>query len=262
MTRKLCLTIDVDRDVNECVPGNTAASSLRGGVRFASSEEGTDIILDMLNDIGMEATFFAEARTLENIDVAFGNNEVAMHGLDHEDMTGELSGIVLSDDEIDMIMRTSRDIIKERAGTAPKGFRAPYMRTNEKIMDILPKFGVRYDSSLYSELAETMRPYAIRGGMTEIPVPAAADGNGKRITGYLWPMHEGTRTANEYVTMSQTMKEGVLVIATHSWHMVESRKGGVMDAAEKGKNAENVRKVISGIIDGGYKAVRMSEIIG
>jgi len=261
MTKKLCFTVDVDRDANECVPGRREASSLYGDVRFTSSEDGARAILDMLDELGIKATFFVEARTLENIDVTFGNHEVAMHGLDHEDMTGELSGTVLSEDEVNGILQRSAEIIRERTGTSPKGFRAPYMRTNEKIMSALTKFRIRYDSSMYAQLSGTMNAYDING-ITEIPVPVSADGKGKRITGYLWPMHEGTRTSDDFVRMSQTVHEGVLVIATHSWHIVESRSRGIMGRAERERNIQNVKDTIINILDGGLRASRMIDAVG
>jgi len=257
MTKRLCFTVDVDRDVNECVPGRREACSLRGGVRFTSSEAGTGAILDMLDELGIKATFFVEARTLENIDVSFGNHEVAMHGLDHEDMTAEISGIPLPKDELNGIMQRSADIIKDRTGTSPKGFRAPYMRTDEEITKMLPEFGIVYDSSMYAQLSKRMDAYAVGSGVTEIPVPVSADGNGKRITGYLWPMHEGTRTPDDFVKMSKAVEEGIFVIATHSWHMVESRSRGIMGKAERERNVRNVKDVITGILDGGLKASRM-----
>jgi peptidoglycan/xylan/chitin deacetylase (PgdA/CDA1 family) len=260
--RKFCFTVDVDRDVNECIPGRTEAVSLRcgGNARYTSSEEGTNVILEMLDDIGMNATFFAEARTLENINVTFGKNEVAMHGLDHEDMTGESSKITLSEDELNDIMKTSASIIKERTGNAPKGFRAPYMRTDERIMKALRRTGVKYDSSLYSELNDTMLPYEVFEGIKEIPVPVTTDRNGKKMYGYLWSMHEGIRTADEYVKMSKFVENGVFVLATHSWHIVESRNA-LMNKEQRKKNIENLRDVITGVLDGGYKAVRMSDAL-
>jgi peptidoglycan/xylan/chitin deacetylase (PgdA/CDA1 family) len=261
MTKKLCFTVDVDRDVNECVRGRTAAVSLRtDGARFTSSEAGVNILLDMLDDIGIRATFFAEARTLENIDAAFGDNEVAMHGLDHEDMTGEMSGISLSDDDLNGILRMSSDIIKERTGTGPKGFRAPYMRTNGTIMRMLPKFGIVYDSSLYADLNRTMHPYDI-GSLKEIPVPVGTDRNGKKMAAYLWPMHEGVRQPNEYIEMADQMENGVFVLTTHSWHMVESRSGGMMHREHKERNTGNVRHIITSILDSGFEVVRMADVI-
>jgi peptidoglycan/xylan/chitin deacetylase (PgdA/CDA1 family) len=214
-----------------------------------------------LDETGLKATFFAEARALQNMNAEFGKNEVAMHGLDHEDMTGEVSGVRLSEDALKDIMMNSIDIIRGATGSTPTGFRAPYMRTNGTVMNILSKLRLRYDSSLYADIKETMHPYDLGNGMKEIPVPVATDGNGRKLYAYLWPMHEGLRTPDEYIRMAETVKEGTFVIATHSWHMVESRSG-MMSADQIKKNADNVRKIITSILDSGFKAVRMTDVVG
>ena len=260
--KRLCFTVDVDRDVNECVAGRKEAASrnTNGGVRFTSSEEGTNIILDMLDEIGIEATFFAKARTLENIDASFGKNEVAMHGLDHEDMTGEVSGIKLSDDELDDILGTSSGIIKDRTGQTPKGFRAPYMRTDGRIMDAVKRAGTVYDSSLYAKIGKRSGPYVLANGLREVPVSYRTDENGKKMYAYLWPMHEGVRGPDDYVRMANTIEDGVLVIATHSWHITESISGGIMSPAQKVKNISSVKNILTGILDNGLKTVRMIDL--
>ncbi|MCL2785606.1 MAG: polysaccharide deacetylase family protein [Methanomassiliicoccaceae archaeon] len=262
MTRELCFTVDVDRDVNERIPGRTDAVSPNTGgkARFTSSEAGVNMVLELLDSIGAKATFFAEARTLRNIDVHFGKNEVAMHGLDHEDMTGEVSGITLTDDEMRNIMRTSADTIRDVTGSSPKGFRAPYMRIDERIVNILPEFGIRYDSSMYADLGSSMRPYRLNSGITEIPVPVRVDGNGKRMAAYLWPMHEGIRKFSEYIEMANVMEDGVFVIATHSWHMTESRSDGIFDNARREKNLRDVREILTSLLDDGFKMARMSDV--
>jgi peptidoglycan/xylan/chitin deacetylase (PgdA/CDA1 family) len=183
-----------------------------------------------------------------------------MHGLDHEDMTGEISKVPLSDHELLEIMKDCAAIIKERIGKVPKGFRAPYMRTNEKVMNALRKTGIKYDSSLYAELEDTMLPYEIYEGIKEIPVPVTTDSNRKKMHGYLWQMHESIRKPDEYIRMSTAVKNGVFVLATHSWHIVESRKG-MMDPEQKNNNIKNLYDVITGILDSGSKAVRMCDVL-
>ena len=264
MTRGLCFTVDVDRDVNECVPGRAEAVSLNSdnGRRFTSSEEGTDILLDMLDEIGIKATFFVEARLMENTDICFGSNEVAMHGLDHEDMTGEISGVHLSDDSLEYIIRTSADIIKDHTGSMPKGFRAPYMRTDQRISDMVRASGVDYDSSTYADLNRSMHPHMTDNGLTGIPVPVAADSEGKRMSAYLWPMHEGIRGPDGYIRMANVVKEGTFVMATHSWHMIESRSDGPMDKARRQRNMDDVRRILTSLLDNGFEAVRMSDLLG
>ena len=262
MTKELCFTVDVDRDVNECVPGRRDAIS-KGfdSARFTSSEKGADLLLDLLDEIGVKATFFVEARTLMSIDSSFGDNEIAMHGFDHEDMTGEVSRIPLSDDDLDDIMITSIATIRDGTGCSPKGFRAPYMRTDDNVMNALARCGMSYDSSLYADINKEFMPYDIGNGMKEIPVPVGTDDSGKKIFAYLWPMHEGKRSPDEYVRMSNIIENGVFVIATHSWHITESINDGKLDNERVKKNLDNIKEIITSILDNGFRASRMIDIL-
>jgi len=260
--RRLCFTVDVDRDANECVPGRRdAVSKGSQDARFSSSEKGADLLLEMLDGIGIKATFFAEAATLRSTDIAFGNNEVAMHGADHEDMTGEISGIPMTDDDLDGIMERSFSAVKDRTGRSPKGFRAPYMRSNEMVMRALARCGLSYDSSLYAPIGKTFRPYDIGNGLKEIPVPTGTDGTGKKMFAYLWPMHEGKRTAGDYINMAGIVEDGVFVVATHSWHIAESAAGGKTGEDRIKINLENTKRVITSILDAGFKASRMADVL-
>ena len=71
MTSRLVFTVDLDRDVNFPMEGCREARSLdRGGgtfPRFSSAERGLRILMDILDEIGMKATFFVEGRTSETI---------------------------------------------------------------------------------------------------------------------------------------------------------------------------------------------------
>ena len=80
----------------------------------------------------------------------------------------------------------------------------------------------------------------------------ARDRNGRVIAAYLWPMHEGRRVPEDYIAMAEGMDE--LVLATHTWHMVETREGGVMDDAWVFGNMDRVRQVLEGILDLGFEA--------
>jgi hypothetical protein len=136
------------------------------------------------------------------------------------------------------------------------------MRTDGRIMDAIAKIGVRYDSSYYAPLGAAPEPYDMGNGVKEVPVPFSADNDGKRITSYLWPMHEGSRTPNEFTEMADALDDGIFVIATHSWHMVETRSKGLMDPVQTKKNIGNVRDIITYILDSDFKAVRIAETIG
>lgn len=258
--RAFCLTVDLDRDVNIQVVGRSSAGSIdRGngdGPRFTSSERGLSILVDMLDEIGIKATFFSEAETLRSLNDpgVLSAHEVGLHGSEHEDLTS------LNEDEIRSVIEDSYNAVRDTIGKDPKCFRAPYMRVDDRVIDILPKFGIEVDSSFYTEMSGSLLPYRLDNGILEVPVPEGKDTNGKKISAYLWPMHEGKRIPSDYVGMAEQMNEGVFVLATHTWHMVESRDRGMMSGQEIGINVEKVRSVLTGIIDAGIKPCTLSDV--
>lgn len=261
--RALCVTVDFDRDVNRAVPGRREAVCGDDMCkRYVSSEEGVSLLSELLDDLNVRGTFFAEASTLKCVGASsVSGHEVALHGYDHEDFTGCTSGIPLGEDEIREIMERSVNVVKDLTGTAPRGFRAPYMKAHEPLMNLLKEYGITYDSSEYANLGRSMMPYR-KWGITEIPVPKGKDASGRTIAAYLWPMHEGDRAPAEYAEMASAMEEGVFVIATHTWHMAESRKRGRMNGADRESNLSNVREVIGSLIDMGYEPVTMEQARG
>lgn len=266
MEKVLCISVDLDRDVNDAIPGSVAAISLDRGSgnspRFSSTAKGTELIVEMLDDLGMKATFFAEARALHKSG-AFNfvhGHEIALHGLDHEDFTGSKSGIILDEGEMREIIASAISLIRDCVGYQPKGFRTPYMDVRDELIGFLPEYGIQYDSSYYRYMDETLFPYELENGIIEIPVPKGTDANGKNLTSYLWPMHEGTRTPQDFYDFADTLKDGVFTLATHTWHICESRKNGVMDAPDLKKNIDNLRTLLENIQDNGFRIRTMSEV--
>lgn len=266
--RRLCFTIDLDRDVNEAVVGSPGAVSIDRGSgnapRFVSSERGTQVLLDLLDDLGIKATFFAEARTLRETHVGkvISKHEVAMHGYDHEDLTGSRSKVYLAHGELRSIVERSIQTIRDETGRSPTGFRSPYMDPNEEMLDFLYEYGIGYDSSRYAYVSDVVRPYPSGSLMlTELPALKGMCQNGKSITSYLWPMHEGKRPAKDFIDLGLSVKEGVCVIATHTWHMVERRSGGIMSPDEVSANYDATREVLSALMDSGFEAVEARKAV-
>ena len=266
--RQLCFTIDLDRDVNDAVLGSSAAISIDRGSgtapRFISSEKGTMVLLDLLDDLGIRATFFAEARTLRETGVGkvISRHEVAMHGYDHEDLTGVRSKVYLAHGELRSIVERSIQVIRDETGQSPSGFRSPYMDPNDELLDFLYEYGVSYDSSRYSYVSDVVKPYPSGSpALMELPALKGMDSNGKYITSYLWPMHEGKRGPKDFIALGESVKEGVCMIATHSWHMVESRSGGSMGQNDIAVNYDSTREVLSSLIDLGFEAVEARKAV-
>ncbi len=252
MSRTFRFTVDLDRDANFPVPGQAAAGSLDRGSgtapRFSSAERGLDILLDVLDDVGMKATFFVEGRTAETIDCSrLSGHCIGFHGYDHEDLSGRETGLGFSPEEKESILRTGYEAVSDSV-SKPVCFRAPYMVRDEHALSFLPSLGIKADSSEYSY--GDCVPYEMGNGIVEHPVPKSHDAAGKVIAAYLWPMHEGKRVPEDYVRMSEG--RDVFMLATHTWHMVERREEGVMDADAIRRNADDVRAVLAGVLDSGF----------
>ena len=267
MTRTLCFTVDLDRDVNEPVFGSVSAGSKDFGAgnapRFSSAAKGTEMIVEMLDGLGIKATFFAEARTLHRSGAfnLMSGHEVALHGMDHEDFTGEKTGIHMDEGDMREIIERSISLIRDCVGYQPKGFRSPYMNASDLLLWFLPEYGIRYDSSYYSYIKPEMRPYRLENNLIEIPVPKGSDPSGRSITSYLWPMHEGERKADDYIGLARQVEEGIFVLATHSWHICETYGKGVLDADGMRKNIDSVRQILETLQDDGFRICTMSESV-
>lgn len=265
--RTLCFTVDLDRDVNEPVMGSVCAASKDRGQgnspRFSSSGKGAERLVELFDDIGMKATFFAEARTLHRSG-AFNfikGHEVALHGMDHEDFSGEKTGIHMDEGDMRETIERSISLIRDCVGCQPKGFRAPYMNADDTLMSFLPEYGIRYDSSYYAYVTPEMLPYRLENRMVEIPVTKGNDRDGKQITSYLWPMHEGEREAQDFIDLARQVKSGTFVLATHSWHICETYSGGLLDDAAVERNLSDIRTIIETLMDDGFEVRSMSDSI-
>lgn len=254
MTGRLVFTVDLDRDVNLPLQGESAAGSMDRGSgtspRFSSAERGLSILLDILDDVGMKATFFVEGRTSETIDCScLSGHCIGFHGYDHEDLTGASTGLDMSAEDVMRVMERGYDAVSDNV-SRPVCFRAPYMVCNQTILDSLSKLGVGHDSSVYAD--PSVQPYVTEHGIIEHPVAKGRDPSGKTIAAYLWPMHEGKRRPGDYLDLASRYPDGDLILATHTWHMVERRDSGCMDDLDVAMNADAVRDVLTGIIDMGF----------
>jgi peptidoglycan/xylan/chitin deacetylase (PgdA/CDA1 family) len=251
--RRLIFTVDLDRDANLAVQGSVAAGSMDRGdgtaPRFSSAERGLSVLLDILDELGMRGTFFIEGRTAETIDCScLQGHCIGLHGYDHEDLTGESTGIPMGPSAVSEALSKGFDAVSD-AVSRPVCFRAPYMACDDAVLGAVSGLGIRHDSSFYSD--GPMEPYETTHGITEHPVPKGKDAAGKTIAAYLWPMHEGRRPPADYIRFADTA-EGDFILADHTWHMVEAR-GGILDAGAASENAAKTADVLRGILDLGFE---------
>ncbi len=270
--RQCAFTVDVDRDVNKPCTGQACAVSnaVDGdqGPRFRSSAKGLERMVDLLDHLDIQGTFFFEARTAleisREIDLVdlMRRHEVASHAYDHEDLTGKETGVRLTRSDMDDILERSVSALHEIFGTGRMGFRAPYLGVRDDLAGLLQEKGFKYDSSVILMLKDgAIRPFQLSNGLWEVPVACANDAEGKKIVGYLWPMHENVRPPEHYVTMFEQFREGLFVLADHSWHVQESYSRGMLSDPDSELELTKLRKVLEGALDSGVEFTRIDDHI-
>nr|MBP7087660.1 hypothetical protein [Methanomassiliicoccales archaeon] len=84
----------------------------------------------------------------------------------------------------------------------------------------------------------------------------------KKIVSYLWPYHEGKRPITDYLDLVDGFHEGLLVIATHSWHPVESYCSGLRSQEELERGAADLRALLEHIESSGCELVSIADHLG
>jgi peptidoglycan/xylan/chitin deacetylase (PgdA/CDA1 family) len=265
--RFAAFTVDVDRDVNEPRAG-TVESWCRGSTvpRYMSTRDGLERLVGMLGDLGVKATFFWEGRAAEELSrdadlrSVMRGHEVAAHGYEHEDLTGESTGVRPSEEWLDAIVGRSLTAVESVLGVRPEGFRCPYQHIDDVVARVLMQRGLRYDSTLFGDVGPGLRPYRLVGNLLEAPLAQGRDDAGKRLQSYLWPMHEGRRGPEDYLRLATRHEDGLLVIADHSWHIAESL-GGERGEERAEREIGNVRRVLEGAMEQGIELVTVGEYV-
>jgi peptidoglycan/xylan/chitin deacetylase (PgdA/CDA1 family) len=271
--RRAAITVDVDRDVNQACKGKMAAvsSPIHGSdePRFSSSRKGLELIVGTLNDLGVKGTFFLEATTameinrMADLEELLEGHEIACHAYDHEDLTGTDTGVSMDREDIDDVLERSIGVLDALFGEERRGFRAPYLHSSEDLMNSLKSHGFLYDSSIVEEIRDgSIRPYVSRNGLPEVPIASARDDRGKRIVGYLWPLHEGKRPITDYLHMVDGFKDGLLVLSTHSWHPVENFCDGQKCQVDVQKGMDDLRELLNHSQESGVEFVTLAEHVG
>lgn len=142
------LTFDFE-DWHQLVHRGLGRSDWRRG--SAEFEQHVSALLELLDELGVSATFFVAGITAERHpgaleEVVARGHEVACHGHEHRRAYQQTP-----DEFRDDVVRCV-DVVARICGVTPIGYRAPWFSiTRESLWahDILRELGFRYDSSLY-----------------------------------------------------------------------------------------------------------------
>ncbi|MEM1798478.1 MAG: polysaccharide deacetylase family protein, partial [Candidatus Jordarchaeales archaeon] len=227
----VAFTVDLDRDYPVPVDKKVKAASYAPTCKpsFDCTIKGLKALANLLEETGIKATFFIEARALKHIKSQeeslidmIVKNEIGCHGMDHEDLSGKYTGVLIPPRKKLAILRKATETITKIIGVRPVGFRAPYLSVPLDIAELLERLDYKYDSSIQLETSKPPHPYLIGRRVIEIPLPIYPLGE-RKASLYTWPLHEGRRSIDEFKGILGAYLEnddgGLLVIATHTWHL-------------------------------------------
>ena len=114
-------------------------------------------MLDLLDEFGIQATFFVPGRTAETYpdaikEVADRGHEIACHGYEYENF-----GLLSYEEQKERIGKAV-EAIEKACGKKPVGFRAPIGDLMLKTLDIVREYGMLYSSDLFDD----DRPYFMK----------------------------------------------------------------------------------------------------
>lgn len=117
------------------------------GTSFKGISAGIPNLIKILDKYKIKATFFVTGDVLRSYPKYFKKlkkqgHEIAIHGYRHERLD-DLSNLKKEEN-----IRKSVELYKKIFNTYPKGFRAPQHSIDEKTLELLKKYGFKYDSSL------------------------------------------------------------------------------------------------------------------
>jgi len=129
------------------------------------------ILLKLLHDKGIKATFFIPGWTAENhhkqlVSIVEQGHEIGHHGWIHEWTTH------LSRDEEREVLEKGLAALRELTGKDPAGYRSPAWEFSENTLSLLKEYGFKYSSNLMSHFLPWQHP---ESGIVELPVSWVLD---------------------------------------------------------------------------------------
>lgn len=209
----VCLTFDIEEFDTPMVDYNVVLPLRK---QMAISKDGLMPLLDMLQGMGVRATFFTTGVFAENAPevvkrIVEDGHELASHSYCHTKFT-----------EGDYLK--SKEVLEQISGVQIKGYRSPRMGGADA--KGLSEAGYSYDSSLhpcwlpgkYNNFKAERSLYDAGCGVTEVPASVAT---GFRIPLFWLALHNFPLKIYEWLAVKALKRDGHLNIYFHPWEFSE-----------------------------------------
>ncbi|QBS36607.1 polysaccharide deacetylase [Thermaerobacter sp. FW80] len=125
-----------------------------------AGEVGAPRLLKLFDKYGLKTTWFIPGHSIETFPeqmqmVAKAGHEIGLHGYSHENPTA------LTREQEEAILRKCVDLVEKLWGRKPVGYVAPWWEFSKNTVELLLKYGIKYDHSL---MHNDFHPYYVRVG--------------------------------------------------------------------------------------------------
>lgn len=166
MPATVCLGFDFDA-VSVWLHAYDAGDS---PTKLSRGEYGADVavprVLDLLGDVGVEATFFTPGHTVESFPERAGAIHDAGHDIQHHGWSHVHPGRFESREAERADVERAVESIRDLTGEAPTGYRSPAWDFSPNTLGILRELGFEWDSS---QMGHDFEPYYLREGREADP---------------------------------------------------------------------------------------------
>ena len=245
---EIAITIDIEKDLGY-------------HDSYLGIDEGLPLVLDILNQNRLRATFFVSGETAHYLnqkgalrEIVMRGHEVGSHGFRHTDYRR------WSFEKIREEICTSKSVIEDLSGISVKGYRAPQFLVSEKVIRAVGECGFRYDSSLPDpsgisaarvlrhvgtgdEIIRTIR----QAGLQEFPIGSLPVL--KIPHGLLWINLAGLGT---YQRLFNRMRHDFLIFYLHGFDLVRQKNRLRLDLMRKVfylKNQDGIGELFRELIE-------------
>jgi peptidoglycan/xylan/chitin deacetylase (PgdA/CDA1 family) len=200
--------------------------------------------------------------------------DLGLHGLHHEDISGEQTGISFSRTQEENLLTQAIDTFVDFFGFNPIGYRAPYLKISANTYDILSEKKFLYDSS--EIVTANSVPQIKFNKITEVPILRYKT-NSKPFISYLWTLFEGIRSLDKLESIYTEIIENtknlirkvnpdepyILTLNLHPWHLAYSvRERQYITDKRINSNINSLMKISEMLNDiDGVFFVKISDIV-